>query len=313
MKKYLALASALLCAASLTACHDDGDDDDDVQDYVADFTSAAKVSYIPGAQTAASKVGLNAFMLSDNQGKTDVACYMYADESEITEGYVIDEEKFENFYGGFCPTGFSADDPSWDPYRPITDAYHSGSGALVCNPGTLCRPLFTRRHFAADLGAVSSQLTLGDMKGLWVCPTAQYAKLKTAEGRSELGISSSVKNVQIRFYIYAYINSLSLGKLSEIIDMLKTNLKESDTRAKNYVVLAECDANGEWSVAEGWKYLDLEDVEDFYVFEATISAVDKSTGKTVSTIELQGDDVEDSNKLNYCMVDDITVESKSLF
>ena len=36
-------------------------------------------------------------------------------------------------------------------------------------------------------------------------------------------------------------------------------------------------------------------------------------GKTVSTIELQSDDVEDSNKLNYCMVDDITVESKSLF
>ncbi|MDD7725284.1 MAG: hypothetical protein PUJ24_06430, partial [Bacteroidales bacterium] len=82
MKKYLALACAFACAASFTACHDD-DDDDDQKNYVADFTSSSAVSYIPGAQTAANKVGLNAFLLSDNEGKTDVACYMYASEQEI--------------------------------------------------------------------------------------------------------------------------------------------------------------------------------------------------------------------------------------
>ena len=60
MKKYLALACAFSCAAALTACHDDDDDD---SDYVSDFTSINKVSYVPGAQTAANKAGLNAFLL----------------------------------------------------------------------------------------------------------------------------------------------------------------------------------------------------------------------------------------------------------
>ena len=72
MKKYLAMAMAAACALSFTACHDDDDDDD--KDYVADFTTINQVSYIPGAQTAAQKLGLNAFMLSDVNGYTDATC-----------------------------------------------------------------------------------------------------------------------------------------------------------------------------------------------------------------------------------------------
>ncbi|MCI5777736.1 MAG: hypothetical protein MR215_09020 [Bacteroidales bacterium] len=313
MKKYLALACAFACAASFTACHDD-DDDDDQKNYVADFTSSSAVSYIPGAQTAANKVGLNAFLLSDNEGKTDVACYMYASEQEIATPYIVDEEGFENFYGGFCPTAFDASDESWDPYRPASGSYHSGSGALVCNPGQLCRPIFTRRHFAIDMSALGSAITLGDMEGLWVCPTAQYSKLTTEEGRSELGISSGVKNVEIRFYVYAYIKTLSLSAgWSAIKELFATNIKESDVKSSSYAVLAKCDASGNWTVNKNWQYVDLDDVEDYYVFEASLAVVDASTGSTSKLLELQGDDVDGGNKLNYCIVDDITLESKSLF
>mgnify|MGYP004508358355 CR=1 FL=1 len=312
MKKFLALACALACASAFTACHDDDNDDD--KDYVADYTSINAVSYIPGAQAAASKVGLNAFMLSDANGYTDVTCYMYADADSIVKVVPLtpSEDFFNTFYGGFCPTAFEATDEAWTPYVPANGAYHSGSGALVCNPGQLCRPLFTRRHFAADMSALTSALTMGDMEGLWVCPTAQYNKLTTADGLSELGISSSPKNVEIRFYVYAYIKSLSLGSWSTLVNMFKTNISSSDVRAKNYAVLAKTDANGVWTVNKDWQYVDLDDVEDYYAFEASLAVVDAATGKTVSTLSLENDG-EGENKLNFCMVDDITCESKSLF
>lgn len=310
MKKFLALACALACASAFTACHDDDNDDD--KDYVADYTSINAVSYIPGAQTAANKVGLNAFMLSDAKGYTDVTSYMYADTTEIVAHLTPSEAWFENFYGGFCPTAFEATDEAWTPYVPANGAYHSGSGALVCNPGQLCRPLFTRRHFAVGMSALTSALFVGDMEGLWVCPTAQYNKLTTADGLSELGISSSPKNVEIRFYVYAYIKSLSVGSWSTLVNMLKTNVSSSDVRAKNYAVLAKTDANGAWTVNKDWQYVDLDDVEDYYAFEASLAVVDATTGKTVSTLSLENDG-EGENKLNFCMVDDITCESKSLF
>lgn len=310
MKKYLTMAMAAACALSFTACHDDDDDDD--KDYVADFTTINQVSYIPGAQTAAQKLGLNAFMLSDVNGYTDVTCYMSADTTEITPNMQISEEMFENFYGGICPTAFTADDEAYDYFRPACGTYHSGSGALVCNSGTLCRALFMRRHFAMSATAFLSSFNTGDMKGLWVCPTAAYNLLTTEEGRTALGVSSSPKNVEIRFVVYAYIKTIGLSSWSAFASMLKTNVKESDVKAKNYAVLAKTDANGNWTVKKDWQYVDLDDVEDYYVFECVLQVVDPSTGKTVSSFSLE-DYGDGTNGLNYCMIDDITCESGSLF
>jgi len=310
MKKYLALACAFSCAAALTACHDDDDDDD--SDYVSDFTSINKVSYVPGVQTAANQAGLDAFLLSDSEGKTDIACYMYSGMT-IGDTVIIDEEWFDNFYGGFCPTAFTADDESYDPYRPITGSYHSGSGALVCNTGTLCRALYFRRHFGVDMSSALSNLFLGDMEKMYVCPTAQYKKLTTSDGLTELGISSSPANIQIRFYVYGYIKSLSLSSWTAVKEMLKTNIKDSDVKSSSYAVLAETDANGNWSVASDWVELDLSDIEDYYVFECAMQVVDKTTGKSVSTFSIDDGTVDGGNKLNYCIVDDVTVENKSIF
>lgn len=309
MKKYLALACAFACAPLLSSCHDDDDDDDD---YVADYSSVNKVSYIPGAQTAANKMGLNAFMLSDANGYTDVTSYMYADESEITAPLVIDEAKFENFYGGFCPTAFAATDESYPYFTPANGAYHSGSSALVCNPGTLCRALFARRHFAVDMSAAMSAFFVGDMEGLWVAPTAAYNYLTTAEGLSTLGVTSSPANIEVRFVVYAYIKSLGVTGWSSLLSMLKTNATESDVRSASYAVLAKTDANGNWTVNKEWQYVDLDDVEDYYIFEAALQVVDSATGKTVSSFALE-DYGDGTNGLNYCMVDDITCESKGLF
>lgn len=310
MKKYLTMAMAAACALSFTACHDDDDDDD--KDYVADFTTINQVSYIPGAQTAANKLGLNAFMLSDVNGYTDVTCYMSADSTEITPNMQISEGMFENFYGGICPTAFTADNEEYTFFRPACGKYHSGSGALVCNSGTLCRALFMRRHFSVSLSAALGLLNTGDMNGLWVCPTAAYNLLTTEEGRTALGISSSPKNVEIRFVVYAYIKTIGLSSWSAFASMLKTNVKESDVKAKNYAVLAKTDANGNWTVKKDWQYVDLDDVEDYYVFECVLQVVDPSTGKTVSSFSLE-DYGDGTNGLNYCMIDDITCESGSLF
>lgn len=309
MKKFLTMAAVLALAFNFTACHDDDDDEDG--DYVADFTSCAKVSYVPGAQTAANKVGLNAFMLSDANGYTDVTAYMYADSAEVTTPYTVDETKFKNFYGGFCPTGFEADDETWDYFRPASGAYHSGTGALVCNPGSLCRPLFMRRHFAVDMSSLLSMISVGDMKGLYVAPTAAYNYLTTSDGLSTLGITSSPKNVEIRFVVYAYIKTLSVSGWSSLLSMLKTNATNSDVKSSSYAVLAKTDASGNWTVNKDWQYVDLSDVEDYYVFEANLQVVDAS-GKTVSSFSLEDYD-EGQNGLNYCMVDDITCESNGLF
>ena len=94
--------------------------------------------------------------------------------------------------------------------------------------------------------------------------------------------------------------------------MLKTNVKESDVKAKNYAVLAKTDANGNWTVNKNWQYVDLDDVEDYYVFECALQVVDPSTGKTVSSFSLE-DYGDGTNGLNYCMIDDITCESGSPF
>lgn len=310
MKKYLALASTLALAALLPACDDDNSNDDGL--YVSDFTTINKVSYIPGSQLLANKTGLNAFLLSDEEGKTDIACYMYADTSEIVAPLTPSESWFENFYGGFCPTAFSADDDSWDPYRPITGSYHSGSGALVCNPGTACRALYMRRHFGADLSTLTSNLFLGDMERLYVCPTAQYKKLTTSDGLEELGITSFPSNIQIRLVVYAYVKSLNVSSLSAIKDLFSTNLKESDVKSSSYAILAQSDDEGDWTVNDYWQEIDLDDVDDYYVFECKLQ-VTNANGKVVSSFTLDDDNVDGSNKLNYCIIDDITVEDKSLF
>lgn len=311
MKKYIALASAFALALTFSACHDDDDDDD--KDYVADFTTINQVSYIPGVQTAVGKAGLNAFMLSDANGYTDVTCYMVADTTAITENMQISESMFENFYGGICPTAFKADDERFDyHFRPACGTYHSGTGALVSNNGSLCRSLFTRRHFAASMSAIGS-LFVGDAEGLWACPTAAYNYLTTEEGRTDLGVTSSPKNIEIRLVIYGYVKSLSVGNWKTLVEMMTTNIKSaSGEKASNYAVLAKTDANGNWTVNKDWQYIDLDDIDHDYVFEAALEVVDPSTGKQVSTFTLE-DYGEGQNGLNYCMIDDITMESNSLF
>lgn len=316
MKKYLALACALACASlPLSSCHDDDENDDD---YVADFSSIKHVSYIPGAQTVADKVGLNAFMFSDANGYTDVTSYVVAESGEITTPYVIGEPEFENYYGGFCPTAYpasgeaSSGDGSYRLFAPANGTYHSGSSALVCNPGTLCRAIFARRHFAVDMSAAMSAFFVGDMKGLWVAPTAAYEYLTTADGRKELGVTTSPANVEVRFVVYAYIKTLGVTGWQSLVSMFKTNASESDVKSKSYAVLAKTDADGEWTVNKEWQYVDLSDVEDYYVFEADLQVVDAATGKTVSSFQLE-DYGDGQNGLNYCMVDDITCGSKGLF
>lgn len=312
MKKYLALACALACASlPLSSCHDDDNDDDD---YVADFSSIKEVSYIPGAQTAANKVGLNAFMFSDANGYTDVTSYVVADSGEITTPYVIDAEKFENYYGGFCPTtAYKASDTTeYRHFTPANGTFHSGSSALVCNPGTLCRAIFARRHFAVSMSAAMSAFFVGDMEGLWVAPTAAYEYLTTADGLKELGVTTSPANVEVRFVVYAYIKTLGVTGWQSLVSMFKTNASESDVKSKSYAVLAKTDVNGKWTVNKEWQYVDLDDVEDYYIFEAALQVVDAATGKTVSSFQLE-DYGDGQNGLNYCMVDDITCGSKGLF
>lgn len=305
MKKYIALAAAFACALTFSSCHDDDDDDD--KDYVADFTTINSATCIPGLQKAAAYTGLYSYMFSDKNGYTDV--YSFTTSSVDTTAFPMEVTPVfsTGWQGGITPTYVSANcDTSF--YTPASGAYHSGSGALICNPGTLERALFSK-HFAIDFSTALAYLNLGDIEGLYVAPIDAYNFLTTEEGRAELGVTNPSSAVKIQFCVYGYIDSFRFSNLTSFINTIKgaaSSIGNGGKMSAKVIDLATFDGKT-WTVNKDWQYLDLDDIDDYYLFEAYIRVVD-SNNKTTKAFE-----VTDNNMLNYCLIDDITWESKSLF
>lgn len=328
MKKHLLFALALSCAAfSLTACHDDDDENGDGgSDYIADYTNP-KVNTNYAFDKIAGASGVSTFTFSDAQGYTDV--YHYSTDGNSVKNYVTEECKLPtssidslsgSYYGGFYNTWFTADnEDEW--FTPINGTYHSGrKSALLCNPGTLCKAFFGK-HLNFDLSTVLAKLTVGDAKCLYVCPTDIYSYLEPgadaedeqlkADNRDILGLEKLPANTRVEFTVYGYIESFRFTDWKSFLTEFKkiaTDEIRSGGHKGTSVTIASADAEGKVTVNKEWQKVDLSSIGHCYLFEAYLSLVDANGKAVESTVY----DFANSY-LNYVIVDDITYESKSIF
>lgn len=321
------MAFALVAAFGFTACHDDDDEDEN---------SATVSNYNQSAVMGAS-------MLNNLSSKAGVTTCYFTDESQIADFYTfstlpvdtisehgtltgstlsMDKEGLafygdEAWYGGFCPTWFAPDDDE-QVYLPACRSFHgSNTGALLCNPGTACRTMFSR-HMSADLTSVMAAIKKLKISSLWVCPVEAYNYIdKNDQTRWDGGYSLTElpANHEIQFVVYGYVEHCSLSNFKEAIQTLKdagSSVAAGGKMCETPVVLASTDADGKLTVNADWQKLDLSCIKDCYLLEAAIRVVDKNTGKTSQTFAIPGD--EDQNEdLNYVLVSDVAFTGRSFF
>ena len=305
MKKHLLFVLGLsLVAGSLTACHDD-DDDDSASDYVLDYTTAAVGSSI--VSNISSYAGCYVYTICDANTYTDLYTFSTASSfDDITDenGYLDASLAYNNWYGGFTPTAVAANDED-DPYTPISGAYHSGTGALLVNQGSVCRSVFSK-HIAADISTLSSYLLLDGLKGFYVQPTYYYSLLNDSSTLAEYSIEQLPANHKIQLCVYGYLkDSFSFNSFKNFLSSLKNSVAEtgSGVLSSSVIDLASADENGNVTVLEDWEYADLSDLNDYCMYEVYIRVVG-SDGKTSSSTYTLPDE------LNVVLIDDVTFAAK---
>lgn len=320
MKKYLQMAmAAAVVATGMTACHNDDDGDGN---YVASFESVAGLSTLPGMGYMAN-LGLYQYAMSDANGYTDAYIFTSAPYGNLNSEEATDDpnagttsvdvtQLAESYYGGFCPTTFAANSDE-DNYTPACGEYHSGNGALICNPGLACKALFSR-HIGADLSTLMGFMSVGKkVLGLWVAPTTEMAyvdpvRFEEAKQKFELdNVEPLPANTRIEFVVYGYVESFDLSNFKKAVKTIKDAGAgmASGGKLAAVVTLVSSDANGKVTVNSDWQYVDLSGTKA-YLWEAALRVVDQN-GKTVDSYSLTDE------MTNYCLVDDITYESASLF
>ena len=316
MKKYLALACAFSCAAALTACHDD---DDDSEGFTASFASPyIQYSAINGLS---AKLGVNSYVLSDDEHKIDLYHFnlddlsQYLDttgETRIASQYL--ETMGDNFYGGFCPTWYEADDDE-SYFVPINGSYHSGSQALLCNPGVACRALITK-HYPMEfsltnvVAAATAALTLGDASELYVCPTDCYTALTDSSYADDLEVNALPANHEIQFVVYGYVEHFSFSNFSSLISSVVSagkSVGDGGELCEDVITLASSDANGNVTVNKEWQKMDLSSIGHDYILEAYIRVIDTTTGTTSKTYSIDSDT---NSYLGYILIDDLSYNDK---
>jgi len=322
MKKtaFYAFMMAAVVGTSFTACHGDDDEDGD-GDVVATFASPY-IQYLP-VQALSSKVGVNAYALSDDEHKIDVYHFntddlsAYLDttgETRISSQYL--SKMWEGFYGGFTPTYCAANDEN-EYAVPMCHEFHSGNSALICNPGAACRSLIAKNYpLEMDLTNLISSglaaLTVGDAKELYVCPTDYYTALTNSTVASELGITALPANHRIEFVMYGYVKSFSFTNFKQLLNTITEagkSVGDGGEKCSDVKILAETDAEGNLTVNKEWQKVDLSDIGHYYLLEAYIRVVDKETNKESSTYQI---DASNNTYLGYVVIDGITFESKSI-
>lgn len=321
MKKHLLFALGVACAATcLTACHD-SDDEDDSDGFTATFSSPY-IQYLP-INTLSSYAGVTAYALSDDEHKIDVYHFstddlsQYLDttgETRIASKHL--EPLWNGFYGGFTPTYFSANNT--EEYAvPMCGEFHSGSSALICNPGMACRSVFSK-HYPMEMNltnaisAAAAALTLGDASSLYVCPTDYYTALIDSSYRTALSIEALPANHRIEFVVYGYVEHFSFSNMKELISTTVTAAKQvgdGGTECSDVKVIAETDDKSNVTINKDWQKVDLSSIGHCYLLEAYIRVVDKSTGKTSKTYSI---DASTNSNLGYVLVDDISFETKGI-
>lgn len=324
------MAFALVAAFGFTACHDDDEEDEN---------SATVSNYNQSAIMGAS-------MLNNLSSKAGVTTCYFTDESQIADFYTFSTETVdvisehgtltgstlsmdkeglafygdEAWYGGFCPTWFAPDDEE-QTLVPACHSYHgSNTGALICNPGTACRTMFSR-HMSADLTSVMAAIKKLKISSLWVCPVEAYSYIGKSDDEEGLGsfyeLPALPANHEIQFVVYGYVEHCSLSNFQEAIKTLKdagSSVAAGGKMCETPVVLASTDADGKLTVNAEWQKLDLSSIKDCYLLEAAIRVVEvdptTGTGKTSQKFSI---DDQENGFLNYVLISDVAFTGRSFF
>lgn len=327
-KRFSIMALALVAAFGFTACHDD-DDEDENSATVSNFDGSANI----GASmfnSLSSKMGVTACYITDDNQIADLYTFSTMSTEQISEacGTISPDGKTvafsadglavygeEAWYGGFCPTWFAADDEE-QVYLPACRSYNgTHTGALLCNPGTACKTIFTR-HMAADLTSAMAAIKKLKVNSLYVCPVEAYNYINDNENtRWEGGydLTALPANHEIQFVVYGYVNHCNISNIQSAISSLKaaaTEVGQGGKMCEKPAVLAKTDGEGKLTVNKDWQKLDLSSIKDCYLLECAIRVVDTTTGKTSKTYVIDGENNED---LNYVLISDIAFTGRSFF
>ncbi len=323
MKKtaFYAFMMAAVVGTSFTACHD-GDDDDEEgsSNYTSNFSNPKIDESIIGK--ASAKIGVYSYVLTSPE-YADVYCYSLADKQTIMDNYMDESNQLtdegveyvggSNFYGGFTPTWFEANVTAESDtagtcwyLAPASGAYKSNNSALLCNPGSICKAFFSR-HIAADITSVAALALVGDVKYIYVCPTALYNEMEN--GNTNGYISDYVTlpaGASIQVVVYGYVDSFNITSWDKTLNSFKNAFSSASgggTLCTEVATLASADADGKVTVNKEWQKIDLSSIDDNYLFEVYIRVVG-SDGKELSSYTLCDD-------LKTFLVSDITFEGKN--
>lgn len=298
MKKFFIFAAvSLMAGLSLVACDDDDDDDateDTTTTITADFTSG--VTYDEAIYSYATGLaGVNTYIFTDADEVCDV--YTYSTSEEVSS---------DSWYGGFIPTWFTATDTATSVYAPISGAFNSGSGALLCNPGSACRAMFMQHSGSDD--SLSSLLSSVTLAGIYVNNTWLYKALADydayADALADYDIESLEAGQSIKLVVNGYVSSdYSYDSFSSFFSSIASDaagLLTGGVQSESTVTLAECDSDGNVTVLEDWTFVDLTDLADYKLIEVSIETEGFDDTETLNTY------------LNNVLVDDITYASESL-
>lgn len=313
MKKHLLFALGVACAATcLTACHDsDGSDDEDGASYAFDASSVVINESVIGS--ASAKTGVETYTLTSNM--ISVYCYDLGDKQTIIDSY-IDETTSnvtndgltylgENFYGGFTPIWFDANDENLWYLSPTDTTSNAKYSSLLCNPGDICKALFHKELAISTTGLMSVVLVKGPVS-ITVAPIALYSEMEN--GNSD-GIISDYTALpagdEIRFVVYGYIDSFNVSSWDKTLSTFKgiwNSTTSGGQKSANYITLAKADSNGNVTVNKDWQKMSLTDLDDYYCFECYIEVV-KSDGTKDTSYTLCDD-------LKYCTIKNISFDGR---
>lgn len=313
MKRTLLNIAVLACTSTVfTACHKDDEDGEKWGNYVSNFSNPFIEESIIGK--ASAQMGVNTYYLTSPEF-CDVYCYSAADKAALIELMNTDASltsegvKYlgENFYGGFTPTWFAANDTTEDNplwyLTPISKSYYSNSSALLVNPGEVCKALFSK-HIAADVKSLMSALLVDEISCMYVCAPKIYEALENNNQGNYEWIDNYVAlpaGNSIQLVVYGYVDSFNVSNWTKTLNTFKNAFKQAaqgGALCAQPITLASADANGKVTVNKEWQKMDLTDLDDFYLFEVYIRVVD-ANGKVNNEYALPDD-------LKYALIDDIT-------
>lgn len=344
-KRFSIMAFALVAAFGFTACHDD-DDEDENSATVSNYNQSAIIGQSI-LDNITSKAGLSTCYFTDENNIADFYTFATGTVGDIAalgtlsvdgktvsldqrglalfgEGSDVEGEESDPIYaGGFCPTWFNATDNT--PYAPASGAFRSGNGALLCNPGTLLRTLFSR-HMAIDLTSLMSAIKKLKINSLYVCPTDAYKYIGKTDDDTPYDYEGYASDAmpadhEIQFVVYGYVEHCNLSNFKEAVKTLKnagSSVAEGGKMCANPIVLAETNSNGDLTIHTEWQKMDLTDLKDHYLFEACIRVIDKKTGKVSDQYEIgtqatEGEATSSNNALSYVLISDVAFTGRSFF